>query len=355
MKSVLVIAALILMALVFQRITPTQTQDALSQTRQHDIVVLSTGRGFDRAVIGDLSCIAAIRFDNMLFEHNRSSDGLWLMTIESNGSYTPPRSYDIHHDPSAIADFIDWVQGASAGQTFVMAVSRSIEFPSDPRIQAALPQIDTLFSQLGTDRQPHRKAAFSWSLITQKTSSGWQALAESSSDYRGVTLNYTLDATPAAKPWRQHDRSPPVRSRTHVFDYFGAASDMNPIPVFMATDALAFGDVDSFAIEENATNDSSFIEWDLFTVGDHSFIQYRVTAVHTSGPPRQVVFDVSVNDESVGQHAISSHTDLKWAHWQTHLTNTPPGRISLRLSCKSTDGTPLPRIHWGDVVLETDR
>ena len=319
-------------------------------------MIMSTGRGLDRAQVGRRQSVAAIRIDGTFWEHPKNTDGLWVAQRHPGAStFTAPQTFNLHHTPAHIADFLELLATIPEGTVIAMAVSRTIVFPNIDAIASARPMMDDAFKTLGTTLRPHQHPGMSWAYLGRKDASGWTRLAESASTYRGVTLSYGLSPQSSTPIAPSIDRHPPDRQRLHLFDFIGSASDLSPIPIFQSPVESNISNPDAIVCEGITTNTTTRILWNQVPVGANAEITAQVAAVDTSGTTRIPRFQILVNNTPIVNQPIQSGTSRAWRQIRGALFNQAPARVSIELRAMSSDKTPLPDIHWASAVIEADR
>ncbi len=91
-----------------------------------DIVVLSTGKGLDRSSIGARRFATAIYVNDELMQHDRTRDGLWVVTLTPDRRVADVKSFALSLSTQDMADLYDHVHACPLNAILVMAVSRSV-------------------------------------------------------------------------------------------------------------------------------------------------------------------------------------------------------------------------------------
>jgi hypothetical protein len=331
-----------------------------------DLSLLSTGKTFTRAVLGQRRFVAGMLFNERMLEHDRQRDALMAVVLDSDHEVASTHTFDLANTPADIASFLELLQTVKEDHVLCLAVNRSIYLEGNEALAPFIPEIAGYFKGIGAAFTPWKDPACSWILLTLKSRKQWRPLAEYYSDYTGMTLNYSLN-----KNHRMYSGQPVERlayvhpsgpQPFHLLDHLEAASVLSPYAIFIPADSLAYPRRDALFIPprplppNEAEEVEKRISWKQFRLGKQAKLIAGVSAITEPGKrAADVTCRILVNDEELVSKTITS-TDIaqhSWTDITADLSSYADQTVTLTLMADHSSF--FPGVYWGEPQLIMER
>jgi hypothetical protein len=219
MRSVLYIAiAMLLVALGLQNELglPASAGNPVvevSESEPHAVTIFSTGWNLQLPVYGQREIYKGFLIDSVEMDNGDRGIGLSIVELPAAGSPSAVHHFDLRNNIGDAIRLIQFLDVVELGTVLVMGSNTTIGLDNKtPDSHHA--QVHELYRRMGALSEPARAPVQSFAYICMQTESGFQAVAETYSTTRGVSLSYLVPSDRSlihgVKPLRLHDARTPL-------------------------------------------------------------------------------------------------------------------------------------------------
>lgn len=359
--SVILLVAVVFLARIVMPMQPIPQAPA-AQAFGTDITVLSTGKGFDRAVRGSRRFVAAVFIGDELVQHDRMRDALSVVTLSHDRKIRKVDSFALAYSPSDMEAFVSYCRNQTLNTILVMAVSRSIKLPEDVRMKEPIGRVRDTFRALGTRAKPYDDDAASWAFICIRRPQGWVPLAEYYSDHIGVTLSFTVEADSTGYDQQTgrylENRLRDERRNVHLLDHLESAVTLSRYALYTPAEALVKNQADSIYLPADSGEGAQRrridrrVGWFDLELGAQPLFRCSLD-IDKSPAEREISFGLYVDGERLATQTIRGHTTSGrlWHPWEVDLAAFSEQHVDLELRVEPSPQGPLPGVYLGAPVL----